>query len=167
MKIQLLLGTSLTAWLVALSPVPNLAKAVSYSVAIVSSIRSVEVSRQLIDSEKLKNAIALMDEELRTTEVALHTYYQEQQLETAYASTYAPVVREEINQSLEHLLDEDSAQHPLETSASTSDLKSAITALLAAGKSQTFIIEDVLGCKGRRFEEGKRRLQQILGVENE
>ena len=165
MKIQLLLGTSLVAWLVALSPVPNLAKVVAYSVSLISSIQSIRASKNLMESQKLCAAIALMDEDLRTTEIALHTFYQEQQLEMNYATTYSPEVREELTQNLEHLYKEESAEHPIDTSVSTSELKQAIIALLEAGKSQTFVIENILHCKGRKFEEGKQRLKEILGDE--
>lgn len=163
MKINLLLGVSIVSWLVALSPVPNIGKVVAYSISIASSIQSVATSKKLMHQDKISAAMQLMNQELQETEIALHTYYQEESLKNEYAATYTPEVREELNQSLEHLLQEDSAPHPVETSTSTSELKTAILSLLEAGKSHTFIIENVLGCKGRKFEEGRKRLAEILG----
>lgn len=162
MKISLLLGTTLVSWLVALSPIPNTGKAVAYLISISAGIQSVDESKKLIKEEKFSTAMDLMNQDLQETELALHTYYQEESLKTAYATTYTPEVREEINQCLEHLLHEDSAPHPLETSTSTTELKTAILALLEAGKSRTFIIENVLGYKGRKFEEGKSKLDDLL-----
>jgi hypothetical protein len=41
-------------------------------------------------------------------------------------------------------------------------LYEAVKALLEAGKSKTWIIETVLSCRGRKFEQGKALLNELL-----
>lgn len=163
LKCNLLLGCSVSLWLLALSPTPKIVRAFCYAASLISAIKLIQESQILISDTAREKVIVLMNEELQQTEIALHTYQQEQLLQ----ATYSPEVREEINQSLEHLLEHENAEHPLETSTSTNEIKTAIIALLEAGKTQTFIIENVLGCKGRNFEKGKLRLQQILGEQDD
>lgn len=49
-----------------------------------------------------------------------------------------------------------------ETEVDDNDLKTTVITLLKNGKSKTFIIENILGYKGRNFEEGKQKLEEIL-----
>jgi hypothetical protein len=162
-KCNLLLGCSVSLWLLALSPTPKIVRAFCYAASLISVIKLIQESQILISDIAREKVIVLMNEELQQTEIALHTYQQEQVLQATYSETYNPEVRKEINQSLEHLLENENAEHPVETSTSTNELKTAIMALLDAGKSRTFIIENVLGYKGRKFEEGKKKLSEILG----
>lgn len=161
-KSNLLLGCSVSLWLLALSPTPKIVRAFCYAASLISTIKLIQESQILISDIAREKIIALMNEELQQTEIALHTYHNERTLEATYDQTYSLEVRTEIERSLEHLLENENAEHPVETSTSTNELKAAIMALLDAGKSHTFIIENVLGCKGRNFEKGKLRLQQIL-----
>lgn len=50
--------------------------------------------------------------------------------------------------------------------ASDGALFYAITALLAQGKSKSWIVENVLNCKGRRFQDGMKRLEDLLRENN-
>ncbi|MHC5831445.1 MAG: hypothetical protein ACYT04_89645, partial [Nostoc sp.] len=103
---------------------------------------------------------------LEHIEIALNTQQQEQALYEVYGAspTYPPEVEQELKTSLEHLYKEPSAHYTGETSASTSDDKAFYLAVrgLVEAKGETYVIEQVLKMGGRRWEEGKRRLQQIL-----
>jgi hypothetical protein len=114
-----------------------------------------------------------MERELETVDLSLQAYAQEQALREIHgvSPTYSPEVREELEKSLEFLYNQRSNVATSDTSASTSrkNLYLAVVSLLEAGKSETFIVEEVLGYKGRRFKEGQKVLQDLLqeGRENE
>ncbi|MEH2374032.1 hypothetical protein [Nostoc sp.] len=166
LKTNCLLASATAFWLAALSPVPAIAKGISYSLALVASVQLVGESRRLIVQDARRAALVAMNQELEQTEVALHTQQQEQALYEIYgaAPTYPPEVREELTTSLEHLYKEPSADRTGEASTSTNENKAfylAIKSLLEV-KGETYVIEQVLKMGGRRWEEGKQRLQQIL-----
>ncbi|MEH2138893.1 hypothetical protein [Nostoc sp.] len=172
-KTNCLLASATAFWLTALSPVPAIAKGVSYSLALVASVQLVQESRRLIIQDARRAALAAMNQELEQTEFALHTQQQEQALYEVYgdAPTYQEEVDRELKTSLEHLYKEPSADRTEETSTSTSDEKAfylAVKSLLEV-KGETYVIEQVLKMGGRRWEEGKQWLQQILqqGRQNE
>lgn len=173
LKTNCLLASTVAFWLAALSPLPQIGKGISYSLALVASVQLVTESRQLIRQDARRAALTAMNQELEQVEIGLHTQQQEQALYEIYgaASTYPPEVKEELTQSLEHLYKEPSADRSGETSASTSDDKAfylAVMGLLEV-KGETYVIEQILKMGGRRWEDGKRRLQQILaeGQQNE
>ncbi|MEH2414461.1 hypothetical protein [Nostoc sp.] len=173
LKTNCLLASAVAFWLAALSPLPQIGKGISYSLALVASVQLVGESRRLIVQDARRAALTAMNQELEQTEVALHTQQQERALYEIYsdAPTYPPEVKEELATSLEHLYKEPSADRSGETSASTSVDKAfylAVIGLLEI-KGETYVIEEILKLGGRRWEEGKRRLQQILeeGQQNE
>jgi hypothetical protein len=173
LKSNCLLASAAAFWLAALSPVPPIAKGISYSLALVAAVQLVQETRRLIVQDARRAALTAMNQELELTEVALHTQQQEQALYEIYGAvpTYPPEVKQELTNSLEHLYKEPSADRSGETSASTSDDKAfylAVVGLLEV-KGETYVIEQVLKMGGRRWEDGKQRLQQILqqGKQNE
>ncbi|MEH2390027.1 MAG: hypothetical protein V7K14_30540 [Nostoc sp.] len=173
LKTNCLLASAITFWLAALSPLPQIGKGISYSLALVASVQLVGESRRLIVQEAQRAALKAMNQELEHIEIALNTQQQEQALYEVYgaAPTYPPEVEQELKTSLEHLYKEPSADYTGETSASTSDDKAfylAVRGLLEA-RGETYVIEQILKMGGRRWEEGKRRLKQILeeGQQNE
>lgn len=166
LKTNCLLASATAFWLTALSPVPAIAKGVSYSLALVASVQLVQESRRLITQDARRAALAAMNQELEQTEFALHTQQQEQALYEVYgdAPTYPPEVKEELTTSLEHLYKEPSADRndELQTSTSvTKDFYLAVKSLLEV-KGETHVIEDVLRLGGGQWQKGKQRLQQIL-----
>jgi hypothetical protein len=176
LKTSCLLASASSFWLAALSPIPNIARAATYGLAITASVQLVQESRRLIVQDARRAALTAMNQELEHVEIALHTQQQEQALYEVYgAAPYPPEVRDELNKSLEHLYQEPSANHDHETSTSTStstsnkSLYRVVKALLEAGKSETFVIEEVLKLRGRRFAEGQARLRELLeeGKQNE
>jgi hypothetical protein len=166
LKTNCLLAGTTAFWLSALSPLPRIAKGVCYGFAIVASAQLVQESKRLMVQDARRVALHVMNKELESVEIALHTSQQEQALYEIYgaAPTYPPEVREELNTALNHLYREPSAEDSEQLPASTSNksLYLAVKALLEAGKSETFVIEEVLKLRGRRFTEGQQRLQQIL-----
>ncbi|MFN6526941.1 hypothetical protein [Nostoc sp. ChiSLP03a] len=165
-KTNCLLASTTAFWLTALSPVPAIAKGVSYSLALVASVQLVQESRRLIVQDARRAALAAMNQELEQTEFALHTQQQEQALYEAYgdAPTYPPEVKQELTSSLEHLYKEPSADRAVETSTSTNSEKVfylAIKSLLEV-KGKTYVIEQILKMGGRQWDEAEHLLQQIL-----
>jgi hypothetical protein len=166
LKTNCLLASAAAFWLTALSPVPAIAKGISYSLAIVASVQLVGESRRLIVQDARRTALSAMNQELEQTEVALHTQQQEQALYEVYgdAPTYPPEVDRELKTSLEHLYKEPSADRSGETSTSTSQEKAfylAIKSFLEV-KGKTHVIEEILKMGGRQWDEAERLLQQIL-----
>lgn len=173
LKTNCLLASTIAFWLAALSPLPQIGKGVGYGLALVASVQLVQESRRLIAQDARRAALFAMNQELEQVEIGLHTQQQEEALYEIYgaAPTYPPEVKEELATSLEHLYKEPSADRTQETSTSTSDDKAfylAVIGLLEV-KGETYVIEQILKMGGRRWEEGKRRLQQILqqGQQNE
>ncbi|MBH8553327.1 hypothetical protein I8751_13270 [Nostocaceae cyanobacterium CENA357] len=166
LKTNCLLASAAAFWLVALSPVPKVAKSIGYGLALVASVQLVQESRRLMIQDARRAALRAMEQELEHVEIALHTQQQEQELYELYgaAPTYPPEVEQELKTSLEHLYKEPSADHAGVLPTSTSDNKAfylAVKSLLEV-KGETYVIEEVLKLGGRRWDEGKLRLQQIL-----
>ncbi|MBE9050662.1 hypothetical protein IQ243_09590 [Nostocales cyanobacterium LEGE 11386] len=175
LKCNCLLASAAALWLAALSPIPNVARGISYGLALVASVQLVQKSKRVMIQDARRAALAAMNLELEQVEIGLNTQNQEQALYEIYGAaptqTYPPEVHQELIDSLNHLVQEPSADHPVEASTSTSEKKAfylAVKSLLEV-KGETYVIEQVLKLGGRRWEEGKQRLQQILeeGLRNE
>ncbi|MEH2319581.1 hypothetical protein [Nostoc sp.] len=166
LKANCLLASAAAFWLTALSPLPQIAKGISYSLALVASVQLVQESRRLIVQDARRAALTAMNQELEQTEVALHTQQQEQALYEIYgaAPTYPPEVDRELKISLEHLYKEPSADRSDELQTSTSVTKEFYLAVksLFEVKGETYVIENVLRLGGGQWDKGKARLQQIL-----
>ncbi|BBD69679.1 hypothetical protein NIES4072_29860 [Nostoc commune NIES-4072] len=157
LKTNCLLASATAFWLTALSPVPAIAKGISYSLALVASVQLVGESRRLIVQDARRAALAAMNQELEQTEIALHS-------KSKRFMKFTALHRLTLRKLERHLYKEPSAEQTGETSTSTSVDKAfylAIKGLLEV-KGETYMIEQVLKMGGRRWEEGKRRLQQIL-----
>jgi hypothetical protein len=173
LKTNCLLASATAFWLTALSPVPNIVRGISYSLAAVASVQLVGESRRLMVQDARRAALTAMNQELEQTEIALHTQQQEQVLYEIYGAqeTYPKEVETELKTSLEHLYKEPSADRVGELPTSTSDAKAfylAVKSLLEVN-GETYVIEEVFKLGGRNWEKGKQRLQQILqqGKQNE
>lgn len=168
-----LLSSTVVLWLVALSPVGHLGKGVAHVFAIASAIETVRYSRELVLQQARRGAFAAMERELEQVDVALQEYSQEQALHEIYGvkGSYTPEIRQELVESLEHLVQEPSASQQSSSSSSSSrkTLYKAVTNLLELGKSPTDVVKEVLGYKGRRFDEGMKLLHELLqeGKQNE
>jgi hypothetical protein len=166
LKVNCLLASTTAFWLAALSPLPQIGKGISYTLALVAAVQLVSESRQLIRQDARRAALSAMNQELEQVEIGLHTQQQEEALYEVYcaAPTYPPEVDQELKTSLEHLYKEPSADRTEETSTSTSQKKAfylAIKSLLEV-KGKTHVIEEILKMGGRQWDEAERLLQQIL-----
>lgn len=160
---------SLTLWACSLAPIGKLAKGVCLILGLYCATETMHHSQRLINEQALAGATEAMIQELQRVELALATHAQEEELKQQYApgTTYPPEVRQELNESLEHLYQEPSAPATLDTSASTSADRNrkafylSVRALLEV-HSPTYVIEEILGYQGRKFHEGKVALQNLL-----
>jgi hypothetical protein len=166
LKANCLLASTVAFWLAALSPLPQIAKGVGYSLALVASVQLVQESRRLIAQDARRAALFAMNQELEQVEIGLHTQQQEEALYEIYgaAPTYPPEVKEELTQSLEHLYKEPSADRIAELQTSTSEKKALYLAVksLIEVKGKTYVLEKVLCLSGGQWEKGEQVLQQIL-----
>ncbi len=166
LKTNCLLASATAFWLAALSPLPQIGKGISYSLALVASVQLVGESRRLIVQDARRAALTAMNQELEQTEVALHTQQQERALYEIYsdAPTYPPEVEQELKISLEHLYKEPSADHSGELQTSTSEKKALYLAVksLIEVKGKTYVLEKVLCLSGGQWDKGEQVLQQIL-----
>jgi hypothetical protein len=166
LKTNCLLASATAFWLAALSPLPQIGKGISYSLALVASVQLVGESRRLIAQDARRAALSAMNQELEQVEIGLHTQQQEQALYEIYgaATTYPPEVDQELKTSLEHLYKEPSADRTGELQTSTSEKKALYLAVksLIEVKGKTYVLEKVLCLSGGQWEKGEQVLQQIL-----
>ncbi|MEH2300012.1 MAG: hypothetical protein V7K88_13550 [Nostoc sp.] len=167
LKTNCLIASTAAFSLAALSPVPAIAKGISYSLALVASVQLVQESKLLMIQDARRTILAAMNQELEDVEIALHTQQQQDALYEIYSDlspTYPAEVKEELTTSLEHLYKEPSADRSDELQTSTSEGKAfylAVKSLLEV-KGETYVIENVLRLGGAQWNKGKQRLQQIL-----
>ncbi|MHC5614086.1 MAG: hypothetical protein ACYTXA_24605 [Nostoc sp.] len=166
LKANCLLASATAFWLAALSPLPQIGRGISYSLALVASVQLVGESRRLIAQDARRAALTAMNQELEQVEIGLHTQQQEQALYEIYgaAPTYPPEVKQELTTSLEHLYKEPSADRADELQTSTSEKKALYLAVksLIEVKGKTYVLEKVLCLSGGQWERGEQVLQQIL-----
>lgn len=160
LKTNSLIAATVSFWLAALSPVPPIAKGLSYSLALIAGVQLIQESERLMKQSARTIALDAMNQELEQLEIALHTQLQEDSLTEAYA----PEVKQELQTALEHLYQEESAVLTSETSTSTSDGRALYLAVkfLLESRGETFILEKILKLSGGQWDKGKQRLQQIL-----
>lgn len=156
-----LLGGALSLWLVALSPVGNLGKAVCYFVAFGCALEAIQESSKLIKLQARQKAISAMNAEIEDLQLALETHAQQTALHEIYG-TSSPEVKEEVLKQLEHLYNEPSTKQEDQTYTYRYHLFLAVSALLEVNVSETFIIESVLKMGGRNWDKGKQFLQELL-----
>jgi hypothetical protein len=176
-KAYMYAGCALTMWLAAQAPVGKVGKGVFLSLSLLHGVALVRVSRLLIEEEATTVARAAMNKEIRNTELVLQTKQLEGELEQLYSpepisgAGSTPEIIDELRESLEALwltVSEESSSE-ISVSGNRKSLYLAVVNLLETGKTETFVITDVLGYQGRRYQEGKQLLQGLLqeGIENE
>ncbi|NJN13659.1 MAG: hypothetical protein HC815_39530 [Richelia sp. RM1_1_1] len=174
LKANVYLICAVVLWLAALSPIGKLGKGVALSLSMWNSVLLIKASDKLIYQQAIAIAKKAMRDELTQTELALATHQEESELQQLYRlhdGTYPTEVAEDLRKSLEALVQDNRADptYKLTTSHELKTLYLAIKSLLQSGKSETFVIEEVLHKKGRAFNEGKAQLQEIMqiGLEQE
>lgn len=172
-KAYIAAGCALGMWLASQAPVGKWGKGVFLSLGLLQSVALVRIAKPLIVEEAFTVAKAVMDKELKNTELVLQTNQLEGEMQHVYATepTSDPEVISELRESLEalwnHVATGETSDLP--TSTNNKSLYLAVVTLLEAGSSETFIIEEVLQHKGRNFKKGKELLHELLqeGKENE
>lgn len=176
LRVKMLAMTAVTAWLLGLSPLGKLPRGAFLLIGLGCSLQLLQESEGLMYDEAIAKVNKSLNQKLDAKTLALQTIAAEQELEAQYNTqpeqTYQPEVLEELKQSLEYLVQETAARNEEKLTTSEVDQKAlylAIKSLLAVGKSETFIIEEILKLGGNNWKFGKQRLQQILelGESNE
>jgi hypothetical protein len=176
-KAYMYAGCALTMWLAAQAPVGKVGKGVFLSLSLLHGVALVRVSKSLIGEEANTIAMNTMNKELRNTELVLHTQQLEGELAQLYATEPSsgdgstPELIHELKESLEALwltVAEDSGSE-VPSSENQKSLYLAVVNLLETGKSESFVIKEVLGFQGRNYQTGKEILEGLLkeGIENE
>lgn len=175
-KFGLLFGGSLLLWLVPLSlRLPRSIIGFSMLTSIAGFATAASVAVQWQKEEELTFNRHTMQREIQQHELATEAAAIMAQVTADYFPN--PIALEVPASSVEPASSAESAvevrqaepEQSIPATATTSReadkaLYLAVKGLLEAGKSQTWIIEEVLKLKGRKFSEGKERLQALLAL---
>lgn len=170
-KVNNLMGIALCAWLLTLAPTGKLAKILGHIFAIASCIQAIKESEQLIRQETQGRITKTMQECLQDEVASLEYESQLVALRESYGHlqpVYSPEVMEDLIESLEANYSSSVGEDSHELTTSTySQLKLAVRELIESGKSETWIVENVLKMGGRKFKQGKELLQGLLREDDE
>lgn len=176
-KAYIAAACGLTMWLTSQAPVGKFGKGVFLSLSLLHSIALVRIAKPLIREEAYTIAQSVMSQELKNTELVLQTTQIEGELHQLYATEpssepgYNPEIIDELRESLEALWHTVATETSSEVTGSGNrkNLYLAIVNLLEIGQTETFIIKEIFQCRGRRYQEGKDFLEELLreGRENE
>ncbi|PAX52056.1 hypothetical protein [Brunnivagina elsteri] len=176
-KAYMYAGCALGMWLAASAPIGKVGKGASLSLSLLHGVALVRTSRKLIEEEAATIARAAMNKELRNTEMVLETEQIESELARVYATETSseagstPEIIDELRESLEALwlTVAESSSSEVPGSGNRKSLYLAVVNLLKTGKTETFVIKEVLQQQGRSYQSGKDFLQELLqeGKENE
>ncbi|MEG4121853.1 hypothetical protein QUA43_30850 [Microcoleus sp. N9_B4] len=178
LKMWVLTGAAVTLWL---APLVALDKRIGWHKsmqglslcgAVACAIGGGNIARKLADEAeiealKLRAVKADVEDEI-ATEVYVSRTQRQQDAEAILAAPTTDL--QEVRERLEALYEPESekeAEAAITTTADTSlelagKLYAEIKEAREAGKTNTWIIENILKMKGRKFAEGKVRLQELL-----
>ena len=127
-------------------------KSLLYSGSLLSGLSTIGLSLAINRYSPIFTILRKADDETFTHTIATYIYEQKQGIPEL------PVTDEPIEIYPEQL--------PNNTSTTTNgqfptSLITEVGRLVSEGKSDTFIIENVLQCKGRKYQEGKTKLAEI------
>lgn len=169
LKLEALTALTFMLWLPpTVARMPKLVQGLFLFGSLPFAIATIPISRRLILAQSVLNAEEAMEKRLIQKELSLSTAQQERNLEAQYgfSQNLHPEVIEEKRKSLEALLDDDSESETSELPTSR-ELALAVRKLVENGVSKTYIVEEVLGMKGRNFKGGMKLLDQMLQTEAE
>jgi len=174
LKMFVLSGSAIILWLFPLTALDRrigwhkLAQGLSLGSAVACAVAAGNIARRLADEgeiEEIKTRAITTDV---VDEIAVSAYISQQQrqqeAELILASPGNDV--EAVREALEVIYSQ-SLQDSTSTSTSTSEINAdvalwwKISAAEVEGKSPTWIIENILNKKGRKFTEGKARLAKL------
>ncbi|MEG4302577.1 hypothetical protein [Microcoleus sp. D3_18a_C4] len=170
LKLFVLSASSVVLWLVPLSALDKTLdthkalQGVSLCAAIACAVSAGNIARQLADKgeiEKLKLRAIKADVEDEIS-ASVYVSQQQRQQEVELILTSPGVDVEASRQALEAIYSSD-----LQETASASDspdypIYLEVCKSMEAGKSVTWIVENVLKMGGRKFSEGKVKLQNLI-----
>lgn len=169
-KAYIAVGCASCMWLASQAPVGKWGKGIFLTLGLLHSVALIRVAKPLIREEAYSAARAVVAKELKATELTLeatqikHAIAKKYATEPTSEATYEPEVIDDLRESLEALW-EAVATEPdgdLPTSTNRKTLYLALVSLLQNGKSETYVIEEILQMEGRNYRNGKLFLQQIL-----
>jgi hypothetical protein len=174
LKMFVLSGAALTLWL---APLVGLDKRIgwhksiqglSLSAAVACAVSAGNIARKLADEAEIEEFKAkaikadVVDE--ISTSVYISQAQRQQEAEVILASPMEDV--ESAREALEVIYNAGLSE--LEVTSPTQSLDKSLYEEICksreAGKSQTWIIENVLKMKGRKFAEGKAKFQSLLSL---
>lgn len=177
LKMWVLTGAAVTLWL---APLVALDKRIGWHKsiqglslcgAVACAIGGGNIARKLADEAeiealKLRAVKADVEDEI-ATEVYVSRTQRQQEAEAILASPGVDV--EEARKALEAMYSNDLQEPEVATLATVSEptpldksLYAEICKSREAGKTTTWVIENILKMKGRKFAEGKVKLQSLL-----
>lgn len=178
LKMWVLTGAAIALWL---APLVALDKRIGWHKsmqgvalcgAVACAVGGGNIARKLADEAeiealKLRAVKADVEDEI-ATEVYVSRTQRQQEAEAILTAPATDV--EEARKTLEALYSSDSEEEAEVAITTTTDNSSELAGKLYAeikkakevGKTNTWIIENVLKMKGRKFAEGKVRLQELL-----
>ncbi len=177
LKMWILSGTAIALWLIPLTALDKKVgwhksiQGLSLCAAIACAVSAGNIARKLAEENEIETIKTRAITADVVDEIATSAYIsqarRQQEVEQILASPVENV--EEARQALEaiYTANSEDVEVPLTTTtASPSELDKSLYAEVCksreAGKSQTWIIENILRMKGRKFGEGKVRLQNLL-----
>ncbi|MGD1805825.1 hypothetical protein ACP6PL_10355 [Dapis sp. BLCC M126] len=131
-------------------------KSIFYSGGLLSGLSTIGLSMAINRYSPIFTILKKADDETFTHTIATYIYEQKQGINPDFDQL--PVTDEPIDIYPEQLPDNVSINTSEQISAS---LITEVSKLVSEGKSDTFIIENVLQCKGRKYQEGKVKLGEI------
>lgn len=177
LKLFVLSASSVLLWIVPLAGLNktlNIHKALqglSLVSAIACAATAGRIAKQQADEDEIEEIKTRAIKADVVDEISTSAYVSQQQrqqeAEAILASPASEV--EEARQALEAIYSAESDEPevaPTTTTASPSELDKSLYAEVCksreAGKTNTWIIENILKMKGRKFAEGKTKLQSLL-----
>lgn len=178
LKMFVLFGAALTLWL---TPLTALDKKVSWHKAmqgvslcgaVACAVSAGNIARKLAEENEVEEIKTRAIKADIVDEISVTAYVsQTQRQQEAEAILAAPTTDvEEAREKLEALYESDFDQEAETAITTTADEASELAGKLYAevkearesGKTKTWIVENILKMKGRKFAEGKAKLQALL-----
>lgn len=131
-------------------------KSILYSGGLLSGLSTIGLSMAINRYSPIFTILKKADDETFTHTIATYIFEQKQMANPDFSATNEPIeiYPEELPESV-------SINTSEQISAS---LITEVGKLVSEGKSDTFIIQNVLQCKGRKYQEGKAKLGEIKAM---
>ena len=177
LKMWILSGSAITLWLVPLTALDKRIgwhksmQGLTLCAAIACAVTAGNIARKQAEQDEIEEIKTRAITADVVDEIATSAYIsQQQRQQEAEAILTSPVEDvEEARQALEAIYSNDSEETEVTTLATTNEPTALDKSLYAeicksreVGKSSTWIIENILKMKGRKFAEGKEKLQTLL-----